>query len=128
MRRVEKEVSIGAKHAESLIAEVVPGTMKVNVPLTMANFEVRIPNGTEVRDLNLGTRHFQGGTSRSRQTVSSLADEARSKLELPPQQPVSPKSGAVTSDASFSWRPWGTLGGVVLALGIVTWLMFRRRG
>lgn len=128
VKRNEREASIGGRHVEKCIAEVVPGTMKVNVSLTAADFEIRIPNGAEVRNLNLGTRHFQGGTSRNRSAVSALAVEAISQLESAPVSTVSPKPGAVSAAAPRSSLQWASLGGVIVVVASVAFAIFRRWG
>ena len=86
------------------IAELIPDSVKVNEALPAKIFELPFPNGADVMNTNQKTSYIEGGgTSRSRESVAKLANEAKqfdSAQSAPDPIAAVPSIGALTSDSS----------------------------
>lgn len=132
-RRIVIEHRLNGEMAQHTVAELMTETVSVNESLPDRIFELPFPTGATVMNSNQKTSYIEGGgTSRSRESVTKLASEAK-QLDAagPIAAPgvVSPSTGALTSESSSRSTVLWTCGVLFLLLigGMFGWKRWRTR-
>ena len=130
--RVTDEHFVAGKLRSKTTAEVVPGTWKVNESLPAGLFELMFPVGTQVTDGNQRKAYVEGGgTSRSRQNVENLANEAKRQVDGQSSGQssgqVTPMAGALTTATATSTRTLWIIGSLFVLTVLCVVFVIRQR-